>query len=126
MQDGERVGRSARFLLPIEITHELGPMEINFEAGYCFARHNPGERLLGLAVGNEFAKRFEGLLEIYDDVTLGGSSRSKTVDIGGRYEFRKNMLVLFMAGRSIIGSGPLNGQPTFLGYAGLQLQLTRR
>jgi hypothetical protein len=126
MEDGQRVGRSARFLLPIEITRELGPVEINFEAGYWFARHNPDERLLGLAVGHQFTKRFEGLLEIYDDVTLGGRSRSTTVDIGGRYEFRKNMLVLFMAGRSIIGSGPLNGQPTFVGYAGLQIQLIPR
>jgi hypothetical protein len=122
-EDGQRVGRSARFLLPIEITHELGPVDINFEAGYWLARDAPDERILGLAVGHHFTRKFEGLSEIYDDVVLGGTSRSTTLDIGGRYEFRKNLLLLFMAGRRIIGSGPVNGQPSFVGYVGLQVQL---
>jgi hypothetical protein len=122
-EDGQRVGLSARYLLPIEITHALGPVDINFEAGYWLARHDPDERLLGLAVGHEFSKRFEGLVEVYDDVVLGGRSRSATFDIGGRYKFRKNLLLLVMAGRGIIGSGPGDGRPSFVGYAGLQILL---
>jgi len=123
-EDGQRVGLSARFLLPIEITREIGPVDINFEAGYWFAKHDPDERILGLAVGHQFSKTFEGLAEVYDDVVLGGRSRPTTFDIGGRYKFRKNLLLLFMAGRGIVGSGPVNGQPSFVGYFGLQLQLT--
>jgi hypothetical protein len=122
-EDGQRVGLSARFLLPIEITREIGPVDINFEAGYWLARHAPDERILGLAVGRRFTKRFEGLSEVYDDVVLGGRSRSTTLDLGGRYKFRKNLLFLFMAGRRIIGSGPVDGQPSFVGYVGLQVQL---
>jgi hypothetical protein len=122
-EDGQRVGLSPRLLLPIEMTHELGPFNINFEAGYWLAKSNPDERILGSAVGRQLTKKFEGVSEVYDDVVLGGGSRSTTFDLGGRYEFRKNLLLLFMGGRRIIGSGPVNGQPSFVGYVGLQIQL---
>ena len=122
-EDGGRVGVSARFLLPIEITREIGPLSFNFEGGYWFAKHNPGERILGLVVGHEFSKKFEGLTEVYDDVVLGGRSRSTTFDLGGRYSFRKNLVLLFMAGRRITGSGPIDGEPSFVGYFGLQILL---
>jgi len=119
------VDRGPRFLLPLEISKEFGPLEVNFEGGYWFTRDGSNERILGLAVGRQFTKRFEGLAEIYDNVVLGGTARSTTVDIGGRYEFHKGLLINFMAGRRIMGSGIVNGQPSFIGYLGLQVQLTR-
>jgi hypothetical protein len=124
--DGTVVGRDVRLLLPIEITRELGPLDINFEAGWWFARRNPDERILGLAVGHQFTKKFEGLAEIYDDVFLGGTERSTTFDIGGRYAIRNRLVLLFMAGHRIVGSGPVNGQPSFVGYGGLQILLNPR
>jgi hypothetical protein len=119
------VDRGPRFLLPVEITKVFGPIEVNFEGGYWWTQKDEGgnERILGLAVGHQFTKRFEGLSEIYDDVVLGGTARSTTFDLGGRYEFREGLLLLFMAGRRIIGSGPVNGQPSLIGYFGLQIQL---
>ena len=119
------VDRGPRFLLPVEITKVFGPVEVNFEGGYWFTQDASNERILGLAFGHQFTKRFEGLAEIYDDVVLGGTARSTTLDIGGRYEFHKGLLINFMAGRRIIGGGPGSGQPTFIGYVGLQVQLTR-
>ena len=118
------VDRGPRFLLPVEITKVFGPVELNFEGGYWWTQEPSNERILGLAVGHQFTKRFEGLSEIYDDVVLGGTARSTTFDIGGRYEFHKGLLILFMAGRRIIGSGPVNGQPSLIGYLGLQIQLS--
>jgi hypothetical protein len=119
------VDRGPRFLLPVEITKVFGPVEVTFEGGYWFTQGASNERILGLAFGHQFTKRFEGLAEIYDDVVLGGTARSTTLDIGGRYEFHKGLLINFMAGRRIIGSGTVNGQPSFIGYLGLQVQLTR-
>ena len=119
------VDRGPRFLLPVEITKVFGPVEVNFEGGYWFTQDASNERILGLAFGHQFTKRFEGLAEIYDAVVLGGIARSTTVDIGGRYEFHKGLLINFMAGRRIIGSGTVNGQPSFIGYIGLQVQLNR-
>jgi hypothetical protein len=116
------VDRGPRFLLPVEITKILGPVEANFEGGYWFSGHKPGERILGLALGHEFNKRFEGLFELYDDVLLGGEQRSDTFDFGGRYEFHKHLLLLFMAGH---GLGRVGGQDaSFIGYFGLQIELT--
>ena len=112
-------------MLPVEITKVFGPVEVNFEGGYWFTRDASDERILGLAFGHQFTKRLEGLAEIHDDVALGGTARSTTFDIGGRYEFHKGLLINFMAGRRIIGSGTVNGQPSFIGYLGLQIQLTR-
>jgi len=119
------VDRGPRFLLPVEITKVFGPVEVNFEGGYWFSQDASNERILGLAFGHQFTKRLEGLAEIYDDVALGGTARSTTLDIGGRYEFHKGLLINFMAGRRIIGSGAVNGQPTLIAYVGLQVQLTR-
>ena len=119
------VDRGPRFLLPVEITKVWGPVEMNFEGGYWLTKDGSNERILGLAIGHQFTQRFEGLSEIYDDVVLGGTARSTTLDVGGRYEFHKGLLINFMAGRRMIGSGPVNGQPTLIGYVGLQLQLTR-
>ena len=119
--DGGRVGRRGRILLPIEITRELGALEFNLEAGYWLATKNPDERILGLVVGHQFTKRFEAMTEVYDDVVLGGRSRSTTLDFGGRYEINKHLVLLFMGGRRIAGIGPVDGQPSFVGYAGLQI-----
>jgi hypothetical protein len=74
-------------------------------------------------MGHQFPK-FEALAEIYDDVRMGGTRRSTIFDVGGRYEFHRNPLFIFMAGRSPGGlSGQAAGQPAFIGYAGLQVQL---
>jgi hypothetical protein len=121
------VDKGPRFLLPVEVTKEFGPLEVNAEAGYWFTKQTPGnqsprERILGLALGHQFNRRFEGLCEFYEDVLLGGGDRSDTFDVGGRYEFRKGLLLLFMAGR---GLGRVGRQSvSFIGYFGLQVQIT--
>jgi hypothetical protein len=124
--DGQAMDRSAQVLLPFEITRQVGPVDINFEAGYWLVPGAPDQRILGLAVGRQFTKKFEGLAEIYDDVVLGGTSRSTTLDVGGRYELSNRFSLLFMVGRRILGSGLVNGQPSFIGYAGLQILLSPR
>lgn len=126
--DGRQiVDRGPRFLLPVEVTKVFGPVEVNFEGGYWFTKQtrnnqSPRERILGLAFGHQFNRRFEALSEFYDDVLLGGGDRSVTFDVGGRYEFRKGLLLLFMAGH---GLGRVGGQSVwFIGYFGLQVQIT--
>jgi hypothetical protein len=121
------VERGPRFLLPVEISKVFGPLEANLEVGYWFNNSTVNGRILGLAFGHQFTPKFEGLAEIYDDVLLGGGQRSTTIDVGGRYEFHKNLLFIFMAGRSPAGLGnqPTTGQPTFIAYAGLQVQVKR-
>lgn len=115
-----------RFLLPFEVSRQAGPLELNFEAGYFFpldASKSHEERIMGFAMGHLFRPKFEAIGEIYDDKVMGAAPHDTTFDVGGRYEFHKGLLLLFMAGRSF--SGNSSGQPEFLGYVGLQILLER-
>jgi hypothetical protein len=115
-----------RFFLPLEVSHPLGPVNLNFEAGYFFPLNSPqsrNERILGLAMGHTISPRFEAIGEVYDDKVMGSGTHDTTFDFGGRYEFHKGLLLLFMAGRSF--SGNASGQPEFLAYVGVQILLER-
>jgi hypothetical protein len=61
-------------------------------------------------------------LELYDDRASGAPPHSTTLDIGGRYKLGRSFIALFMAGRSINGTG--NDQPEFMGYFGIQILLS--
>lgn len=113
-----------RFLLPLEVNKQFGPLNADFEAGYFFPLDSSAsseERILGFALGHKFTPKFETLGEIYDDKTMGSSDHAITFDLGGRWEFHKGLLLLFMAGRSFKGNS--SGQPEFLGYGGIRILL---
>jgi hypothetical protein len=111
-----------RYLLPVEATKKVGPLNFDFEAGYFVAGHGPKERILGFVAGRSVTEGLEFDAEIYDDRLYDGGSRSTTLDFGGRYKLSRGIIALFMAGRSITGFG--NGQPEFIGYIGIQLLLS--
>ena len=114
-----------RFLLPLEVTRSFGPVDVNFEGGYWFNRKASNERILGLAFSHQCTARLECLAEVYDDAALGGPERLTTFDFGGRFRIRRSLLLLFMAGRSFGQfSGQASNQPYFIGYFGLQIQVT--
>jgi len=113
--------RGPRFLLPFEIQRNFGPVELDFEAGYFFPVHGLQERILGFAAGHHFNRKLELIGEVYNDRAMGGLPHDTTWDLGGRYGFHKGLLLLFMAGRSFTAAS--SGQPTFLGYAGIQILL---
>jgi len=111
-----------RYLLPLEVTRKVGPVDVDFEAGYYIAGHAPRERILGLAAGRSLSERLELDAEIYDDRAQHTTPHSTTLDVGGRYKLRRGIIALFMAGRSIDGYG--DGQPEFMGYVGVQFLLS--
>jgi hypothetical protein len=114
-----------RFLLPIEVQKNIGPLDLNAEAGYYFPFHeaNQGheERILGFAAGHQFTKKLEIIGEIYNDSAMAALPHNTTWDAGGRYEFHKGLIWLVMAGRSFTGAD--SGEPTFFGYFGIQILL---
>lgn len=112
-----------RFLMPMEIQRTVGPLELDFEAGYYFPIHGHEERILGFAAGRNFTKTVELIGEIYNDRAMGDLPHDTTWDLGGRYGFHKGLVFLFMAGRSF--SGNASGQPNFLAYIGVQILLER-
>lgn len=54
-----------RYLLPLEVTRKVGPLDIDFEAGYYVAGRAPGERILGFVAGRSVSERLELDAEIY-------------------------------------------------------------
>ena len=111
-----------RYLLPLEVTKKVGPLDVDFEAGYYVAGHGPKERILGLVAGGSVTQRLELDAELYDDRVYDAMAHSTTLGVGGRYKLHRGVIALFMAGRSITGFSP--GQPQFIGYAGVQILLS--
>jgi hypothetical protein len=112
----------SRFLLPVQVTKRLGPVDVDFEAGYYFPKRGVSEDIFGLVVGRSITDKFDLGVEIYRDQAVPGPPNETTLDIGGRYKLARGFIALFMAGRSI--SGTANGQPEFIGYFGIQVLLS--
>jgi hypothetical protein len=115
-------GPGPRYLLPLELSKRVGPIDLDVEAGYYLPGHGPRERILGLVAGPPVTDRLELDAEIYDDRAYDALPHSTTMDLGGRYKLGRSFIALFMAGRSI--NGLAAGQPEFVGYFGIQILLS--
>jgi hypothetical protein len=115
-------GPGPRYLLPLEVTHKLGILDVDLEAGYYIAGHGPRERILGLVAGRDVTARLELDAELYDDRATNALPHSTSLDFGGRYKLRRGLIALFMMGRSINGFAA--GQPQFMAYFGVQILLS--
>ena len=113
--------QGSRFLLPIEVSKSVGPLDLDFEAGYYLAHRGPEERIVGFVAGHRFTPRLELDVELYNDHAMGDLPDFTTLDVGGRYRLGRGFLLLFMAGRSIANS---SGQIDFQSYLGIQLLLS--
>jgi hypothetical protein len=111
-----------RWLLPLEVTHKAGPLDLNLEVGYYFPRNGPNERFLGFVVGHTVSERLEVDAEIYADRASGAPPNDTTLDVGFRYKLHPAFILLCMAGRSISGDSASHTQ--FMGYLGLQVLLS--
>lgn len=116
------VEQGVRFLLPLQFTKTVGPLDTNLEFGYSFANHAEDEWLLGFAVGREITRKLELAAELYN-TGVAHEGNETTFDFGTRYKLGGPFTLLLMAGRSFSGSG--SGQPHFIGYGGLQINLER-
>jgi len=106
------------FLLPFEFSKKFGPVDINWELGYQFARKGPDAWLTGLVVGHDFTKKLELDVELYSQGTFRPSESQPTIDFGGRYKLHRPIILLFMAGRGL--EPARNNQSYFIGYMGFQ------
>jgi hypothetical protein len=117
------VDRGQRFLLPIEVSKKLGPIEVNPEAGYWITQHGPDVWIAGIAVGRQVTSRLELLAEEYNTGDVGGDYHESTFGGGGRLRLGGPAVLIFMAGRSF--AGLQSGQPQLIGYLGIQMQLQK-
>ncbi len=111
-----------RYLLPLEASRKVGPLDFDLEVGYYLPGNGPKERIVGFVAGRPVNERLELDAEIYDDHAFGVPMHTTTLDIGGRYQFSPSLIALFMAGRGV--GGLADGRPEFVGYVGLQILLS--
>ena len=107
------------FLLPIEVTKKVGPVDLNVEGGHWFSRDHP-QWITGIALGGQATKRIELLGEVYH-ISAARPERFTVFDLGARVKLFNPVLLIFSAGRSF--RGPASGEPQFIGYGGLQFLL---
>ncbi|MFZ0814542.1 MAG: hypothetical protein WAM78_03430 [Candidatus Sulfotelmatobacter sp.] len=115
---------SDTFLLPVEFSKKLGPVDVNYELGYAFVHKGPDAWLTGLVVGHDFNPKVEGDVEFYCQGTFRPSEVQPTIDFGGRYKIHPSLILLVMAGRSL--EPARNNQTYFLGYFGMQFLLSSK
>jgi hypothetical protein len=111
-----------RLFVPLEVSRQVGPLVVDFEAGYFFARNGPEERILGLVVGGTVTTQLELDAELYSDRVMGAPPGDTTLDLGVRYHLHPAFILLAMAGRSINGNS--DGHSQFFGYLGVQVLLS--
>ena len=112
---------SQSFLLPIEFSKKIGPVDVNYEMGYQFVHKGPDSGFLGLVVGRDVTRKLELDMEFYYQHTFHPSVNQPTIDFGARYKLHRPVILLLMAGRSLEASR--SDQSYFLGYFGMQFLL---
>jgi hypothetical protein len=112
---------SESFLLPLEFSRKIGPIDVDYEAGYLFVHKGPNGWLNGLVLGHDLTPKLEMDVELYNQGTFHPSANQPTIDFGARYKIRPPVILLLMAGRSLESSR--SNQTFFLGYFGIQFLL---
>jgi hypothetical protein len=113
--------RGASLILPLEFTKKLGPVDLNWEAGYNAVHLGHDGYVAGIVAGHSFTNNFEMDSEFYSVGTFRASGDTETLGIGARYKTHPPLILLLMAGRSV--EAARNGQPYFVGYFGMQFLL---
>ncbi|MGB6459623.1 MAG: hypothetical protein WBG02_06615 [Candidatus Acidiferrum sp.] len=110
---------ASSFLMPIEFTKKVGPLDVNWEVGYQWFNRGPNGWISGLVVGKDITKKLELDAEFYATGYPGYAQ--PTLDFGARYKLHKPIILLLMAGRGLQPASA--NQPYFIGYFGVQLLL---
>jgi hypothetical protein len=111
----------ASFLIPVEFTKTLGPIDVDWEVGYNAVHAGPDGWIAGLVVGHDVSKKLELDAEFYGLGTFNNTNSQRTLEAGARYKLRPPFILLVMAGRSVAPAR--RGEPYFVGYFGMQFLL---
>ena len=132
------IAAGPNFYLPVEISGRIGPIRYNADVGYNFGNRTlPQSWNRGLVLVHELIQHTEAYVELYDlqeanrlpvgrglgnFAASGLKQRETTLGLGGRQALNqsKTRNLLLMAGRSFQTASASTGQPSWIGYIGLQ------
>jgi len=95
------VEKGTQFLLPVEMSRRVGPIEVDGEIGYRFIQNRPDEWFYGLALGHQFTQRLEVIGELHGTSVRNFTADQLVYNIGGRFKVAHKLVLLFAGGRSI-------------------------
>jgi hypothetical protein len=116
--DRDLAEKGLQFLLPVETSKRIGPLQVNLEFGYHFKEFRPDEWLYGLAVAYRVHPRLELLGELHGTSLRNFAQDELIFDLGGRFRLDRHLVLLFTTGRSV--RGVPDEAPFLFGYWGLQ------
>ncbi len=114
------VEEGPRFLMPTELTLQVGRLEINTEVGREFVKHGDNGWLAGALMEFEFSRASEALAEWHADRN-GAAPIEQILNFGGRQTLTRQLTLLLAAGSAV--SGLPAERARLRVYLGLQLNL---
>jgi hypothetical protein len=108
----------ASFLLPVEGTSRLGPVDVNAEVGYQVVAHTSGGVVYGLAVGREVTDRLELAAECHATNNASFSEQITVCSAAAREGLAQHLTLLAALGHGF--TGPREDRPTVAVYLGMQ------
>jgi hypothetical protein len=123
-----------QLLLPLEASVNYGWIRISGEVGYWLTGKNVSDQWIqGIVAGHEFKKDTELYLELYDqhDVRIAFGTqkeRETTLSLGGRIPLVEGhwLRLIAMGGHGLGSATPVNGQPSWIAYVGIQFLSDKR
>jgi hypothetical protein len=114
------VDDGAQFLFPTEITVEAFHVEVNFEVGRNFARHDQRGWIYGVSTEGHVTRRLELLAELHGE-RRGESQTEVIANVGARQKLTRQLILMLAVGRAV--HGDLEERPRLLAYVGVQFNL---
>jgi hypothetical protein len=118
--DKRLVEDGAQFLFPTEITVEAFHVEVNFEVGRNFARHDQSGWVYGVSTEGHVTKRLELLAELHGN-RRGDHLTDVIANVGARHKLTQQLKLMLAMGRAV--HGDIDERPRLLAYVGIQFNL---
>ena len=105
-------------IIPFEIGHRTGPLDIYTEPGYTWNQRDPAQGFVGIAAEYDLTEKFTIMGELHYDFVNGFAQNELLFNIGFQQTLTKHMNLLGSAGRAIFGPPAI--APGFMSYLALQ------
>jgi hypothetical protein len=113
------VGTAPKLLIPVEITHQFGPLGVDTEVGYNIVSDGTDQTVYGFLLGGRPIQALELMGEIYGTNAVGGNDHTVFANFGTRVHFSPFVGLIASGGHTVAVSS--NEPRSWIGYAAVQL-----
>ncbi len=114
----EIVNEGTSVIVPFEIGHKFGPLNIYTEPGYTWNQRSAAQGFEGIAAEYELSEKFTLMGELHYDFVNTFQQNELLFNIGFQQVLTKHISLIGSAGRAIFG--PSAEAPAFMSYLALQ------